>query len=103
MEKLFLIGVGLFAAAALYTWWLSGHRPLYEPDSTHWAALGGVAIIIAHYLLACWFAPFRLTGLKPELELWLILFAFCWIAFAPVWWWRRRDKKAQQAKRKAGE
>jgi hypothetical protein len=102
MDYLIGISIALFATAALYTWILSKTRSYYEPDNTHIAAAGGIAIILIAFWALCEAGPLPLIGDLP-IEALHTMHALCWIAFVPVLIWRRHEKKAQQAKRKAGE
>jgi Flp pilus assembly protein TadB len=98
MDVLLLTGAWLFAAAWLYTKWLQKKQRSYEPDDTHWAAAGGIALIQVAYFVLCLAGPLPYVG-DLTVESWAVHVALCWIAFIPVLRWRGREKRQQRAKR----
>lgn len=98
MLIIILDALALYLAASIYTRWLKKNRQKYEPDNTHWAATGGIALIQAAYLGLC------LPGALPyvgdlSVESWAVHVSLCWVAFLPILRWRGDEKRAQQAKR----
>lgn len=98
MLIILLDAIGLYIAAWLYTGWLKRNRHRYEPDNTHWAAAGGIALIQAAYLVLCLAGPLPYIG-DLTVEAWAVHVALCWLAFLPVLRWRGDEKRAQRAKR----
>lgn len=101
MQYLILIGGGLFAASAGYTWHLSRMRPQYEPHNTHWVAFWGFGLIEAAFLALCLAGPLPFFGDLP-VEAFYGLFLLSWIAYIPIMYWREREKRQQLAKLDAG-